>query len=133
MNQGKVEQISAPYELHTRPQSLFVAQFIGRNTIIPGTVKGIAGQQAVLDTPFGGLAGAAPSQPATRGAKASLVLPAEAIDILAAGACVISGTIARVQQVGHLVQMSVTLPNGETINVEGHAGRGKPTKEKESG
>ncbi len=31
MNHGKVEQISAPYEFYTRPQSLFVAQFIGRN------------------------------------------------------------------------------------------------------
>ena len=33
MNAGRVEQISAPYELYTRPKTLFVAKFIGRNAL----------------------------------------------------------------------------------------------------
>jgi ABC-type Fe3+/spermidine/putrescine transport system ATPase subunit len=39
MNEGRIEQVSAPYELYTRPATLFTAQFIGRNTIFPGTVS----------------------------------------------------------------------------------------------
>ncbi len=31
MNQGRVEQISPPHQLYTRPNTPFVAQFIGRN------------------------------------------------------------------------------------------------------
>ena len=38
MNAGRIEQISAPYELYTRPKTLFVAKFIGRNALIPGRV-----------------------------------------------------------------------------------------------
>ncbi len=132
MNQGKVEQISPPYELYTRPRSLFVAQFIGRNTLVPGTVRSMSGNLATVDTAFGPLSGLAPAAAASPGAKANLVLPAEAIDVLPAsapqgeleaayGSCVIPVSITRLQQVGHLVQMAVALPNGEQIGIEGHA------------
>ncbi len=129
MNQGRIEQISAPYELYTRPQSLFVAQFIGRNTLIAGTVRSSADGLAAVDTPFGTLSGTAPS-PLADGRKASLVLPAEAIDVIPASAadthkaysgCVIPVSITRLQQIGHLVQMNVSLPNGDSIGLEGHA------------
>ena len=76
MNQGRIEQVSAPYELYTRPQSLFVAQFIGRNTLIPGTVKGSNGTSITLDTPYGALIGSSRSGAAAN-VKANLVLPAE--------------------------------------------------------
>ena len=36
MNQGRIEQVSAPYDLYTKPATLFTAQFIGRNTIFAG-------------------------------------------------------------------------------------------------
>jgi putative spermidine/putrescine transport system ATP-binding protein/spermidine/putrescine transport system ATP-binding protein len=128
MNQGRIEQISAPYELYTRPKSLFVAQFIGRNTLIAGNVKSAADGIASVDTPFGPLSGTAP-KPLANGSKASLVLPAESIDVVSAqgetdkvySGCVIPVSITRLQQVGHLVQMSVSLPNGESIGLEGHA------------
>jgi putative spermidine/putrescine transport system ATP-binding protein/spermidine/putrescine transport system ATP-binding protein len=132
MNQGRIEQISAPYELYTRPKSLFVAQFIGRNTLIPGTIRAMSNAIATVDTAFGQLSGLAPAATGSPGAKSSLVLPAEAIDVLPAqmprgeveavyGACVIPVAISRLQQVGHLVQMAVSLPNGDQIGIEGHA------------
>ena len=132
MNQGRIEQISPPYELYTRPKSLFVAQFIGRNTLIPGTIRGMSGALANVDTPFGPLSGVAPSAAGAASAKCSLVLPAESIDVVPAltpraeleaayGNCVIPVAISRLQQVGHLVQMVVNLPNGDQINIEGHA------------
>ena len=39
MNAGRIEQISPPRELYTRPSSQFVARFIGSNTILPGTAE----------------------------------------------------------------------------------------------
>ena len=132
MNQGRIEQISPPYELYTRPQSLFVAQFIGRNTIIPGTVKSSSASETVLDTVFGTLSGSVVAKTAAAGAKASLILPAESVDVIPIstpaaeiastyGNCTIEAGITRLQQIGHLVQMAVTLPNGESIGIEGHA------------
>ena len=131
MNQGKVEQISPPYELYTRPQSLFVAQFIGRNTLIPGTVRETTAGEVTVDTAFGAIAGAAGSTDLKSGSRASLVLPAEAVDIVAAGipeaelratygSCAIPVSISGLQQIGHLVQMAVTLPNGQAMAIEGH-------------
>jgi len=131
MNQGKVEQISPPYELYTRPESLFVAQFIGRNTLLPGTVKQAGAHETSVETAFGILAGS-PSEEVKSGDKVSLVLPAEAMDIAPAtmaeaqlrddyGACFIPVTITALQQTGHLVYMSVELPNGQTMAIEGHA------------
>jgi iron(III) transport system ATP-binding protein len=37
MNQGAVEQIDAPYALYNRPQTRFVATFIGRTNLLPAT------------------------------------------------------------------------------------------------
>ena len=131
MNQGRIEQVSAPYELYTRPQSLFVAQFIGRNTLIPGTVKCSDGTSITLDTPYGTLIGSSRSGAAAH-EKANLVLPAESVDLLPAntpkaelaksyGTCTIPVTVGGIQQIGHIVQMDVLLGEGRTIGLEGHA------------
>ena len=57
MNAGRIEQISAPYELYTRPRSQFVAKFIGRNALINGKVISADTNGCLLDTAFGELAG----------------------------------------------------------------------------
>ena len=38
MHQGRIEQIGTPEEIYERPRSRFVATFIGRANLIPGTV-----------------------------------------------------------------------------------------------
>ena len=131
MNQGKIEQISPPYELYTKPKSLFVAQFIGRNTLIPGTVRASDGDSVTIDTPYGMLMGSAQAG-ASSGSKANLILPAESIDLLPAntskaeltknyGTCTISVTVQRIQKIGHIVQMDVSLGEGRSVGLEGHA------------
>lgn len=131
MNLGRIEQVSAPYELYTRPKSLFVAQFIGRNTLIPGTVHASDGTSVTVETPYGALVGSSQSGVAA-GARANLVLPAESIDLLPAsiakaeltktyGTCSIPVKVVRIQQIGHIVQMEVQLGEERTIGLEGHA------------
>ena len=131
MNQGRIEQVSPPYELYTRPKSLFVAQFIGRNTLIPGTVKLTSGDIVTLDTPYGALIGASQNAMAV-GSKANLVLPAEAVDLLPAnttkaeisknyGGGSVAVKVQRIQKIGHIVQMDVQLGEGRSMGLEGHA------------
>ena len=132
MNAGRIEQISAPYELYTRPKTLFVARFIGRNAIIPGTVKAIEGNTVRLDTPFGILSGTSGGSGPAIGAAASLAVSAEAIDVHPSsadpetfvatyGANPIKGKLDAIQQVGHILQLSIVMGSGEPIIVEGHA------------
>jgi ABC-type Fe3+/spermidine/putrescine transport system ATPase subunit len=131
MNQGRVEQISSPYELYTRPKTPFVAQFIGRNTIFAGTMERVAGEEAVISTEFGRFAGS-PNGTLGAGDSARIVVPSEAFDVHAAsdtsrealeggyGGNIVAATVEQRDVVGHLVQLGVTLASGRAVTLEGH-------------
>jgi ABC-type Fe3+/spermidine/putrescine transport system ATPase subunit len=117
MNAGRIEQVSSPYELYTRPKTLFAAKFIGRNALIPGCVSAELRGGIMLDTAFGPLVSSACGQRVAVGDAASLAVPAEAIDVLPLstpldelietyGGNPIKGRIESLQQVGHIVQIS---------------------------
>lgn len=48
LNQGKIEQTAPPEELYRRPQSAFVATFVGKAAIVSGTIEG-----SEIRTPLG--------------------------------------------------------------------------------
>ena len=137
MNQGRVEQISPPHQLYTRPNTPFVAQFIGRNTIFSGEVKGVVGETAIVDTVAGKLSGHAG---ATLGNKAhvNLVVPAEAIEVHPARNAardrivaefdgnLIDARVTRFEVVGHISQLAAALPDGRTVALEAHINKYRP-------
>ena len=53
MNEGRVVQIGAPKEIYSAPSNRFVAEFVGTNNIIEGTVKRRSGDVVEVDTPVG--------------------------------------------------------------------------------
>jgi iron(III) transport system ATP-binding protein len=55
MREGRVLQIGAPRDLYERPATRFVADFVGTNNLIPGTVKGQDGAVLLVDTALGPL------------------------------------------------------------------------------
>jgi ABC-type Fe3+/spermidine/putrescine transport system ATPase subunit len=131
MNQGRVEQISAPAELYTRPNTPFVAQFIGRNTIFDGTVVGEAESAVRVETQFGQFVGR-PNKSPSVGRAAKIVIPSESLEIHPSGTVsrdqiaaeysgnVLNGVMERADVIGHLVQMSITLVGGSSVVLEGH-------------
>ncbi len=132
MNEGRIEQISAPYELYTRPRTLFVAKFIGRNALIEGRVASADAVGVTLETAYGPLNGAVHGGEARVGEAASLAVPAEAIDVLPAasareGVAAIYGgpplraTVEAVSQVGHIVQIMAGIGAAAPILIEAHA------------
>lgn len=137
MNQGRVEQISPPHQLYTRPNTPFVAQFIGRNTIFAGNVKGIADGTATVETPAGMLSGQVNAAIADN-AKVNVVIPAEAIEVHPAqgsdrsrigadfGGNLIDAKITRFDVVGHVSQLGAALPDGRTISLEAHIEKYRP-------
>ena len=136
MNQGRVEQISPPHQLYTRPNTPFVAQFIGRNTIFAGELKGGQGDTAKVETQAGVLSGRVSTSLAGRG-RVNLVVPAEAIEVHRAagdrqeiasrfGGNLIDARITRFDVVGHVSQLGAILSDGRTISLEAHVDKYRP-------
>ncbi|WP_062211636.1 ABC transporter ATP-binding protein [Aureimonas sp. AU12] len=128
MSNGKVEQISNPRELYTRPQTPFVAGFIGANTIFEGTVAlPTTAGSARLDTPFGPMEGVDPREVAT-GGKAIIAIPSDALDVHPAGWRAmahnrVEGTVLSREIVGHVGTLRVALPGRKPVQVESHVDR----------
>jgi len=59
-NDGKIQQLAPPDELYESPQNSFVAQFIGENNTLEGTVKEIKNGLALVQLDDGGLIDAKP-------------------------------------------------------------------------
>jgi spermidine/putrescine transport system ATP-binding protein len=49
MHQGKALQVGSPTEIYERPNSRFVADFIGETNFLPGTFVGGEGHRATVD------------------------------------------------------------------------------------
>ena len=128
MNRGRAEQVSTPHELYTRPQCEFVARFIGRNTILTGTLQGHAGGIAGVATAsgllHGRLNGAAPGE----GAPAVLSIPSEAVDVADAADPPdhrerLPGRLVSRLLIGTAVQLTVVLEGGQEVSVESHVSK----------
>jgi ABC-type Fe3+/spermidine/putrescine transport system ATPase subunit len=125
MNLGRVEQISSPIELYTRPKTPFVAQFIGRNTIFEGR---IGAALDTIDTEYGAFVGT-PQAGLAKGQPAKIAIPTEALDVfpraradLAAlyGGNVVPGLCERRETIGPIVQFGIRLKGDRQVFVEGH-------------
>ena len=129
MNSGRVEQISDPFELYTRPQSGFVARFIGRNKIVSGRLGDAAGWRARVQTSAGLLTGVPAFEPgeARKGAEAMVITPSEYVDLMPQGSDrggaeinTITGTVQSVDQVGQVVYVSLRVNDELEVRLETH-------------
>lgn len=137
MNQGRVEQISPPHQLYTRPNTAFVAQFIGNNTIFHGEVDRASGERALVQTAVGQLSGRANGTFNGR-ARVNVVIPAEAIEVHPAarvdrdriaanyGGNVVGANVTRFDVVGHVSHLTAALPDGRTVSLEAHVDKYQP-------
>ncbi len=131
MNRGRAEQISAPHDLYTRPQCEFVARFIGRNTLLTGTLRGYADGIAAVATAAGLLHGRSNGILAAEGAAAVLSIPSEAVDLVDAATPPdyrdrLPGRLVSRLLIGTAVQLNVALDDGQEITVESHASKYPP-------
>ncbi|HLJ64121.1 MAG TPA: ABC transporter ATP-binding protein [Stellaceae bacterium] len=131
MNRGRVEQISRPYELYTRPRTGFVARFIGRNTILPGRLKETSGEIAGVETALGTFQGSLHGARLGAGASVELVIPSEALDVdlgendqrARYGGNWLAGEVTSREVVGHTVYFAIRLADGSVLSVESHVGK----------
>ena len=131
MNQGRIEQISNPADIYTRPQTPFVARFIGRNMVFSGTLAAVSGTFGRATTEFGDLTGVTGGTLGL-GAAVQIVIPSEALDVHPAADVaqdalvrtyqgnVLKGNVERRDIVGHVAHVSIRLAGGRSVLLEGH-------------
>ena len=113
-NQGRILQIGAPKDLYERPASRFVADFIGINNMIDGTVGAVDAERGALrvDTPLGALAAFA-NGPLAPGERCVVCIRPENVAIDDAGDSpernVVDGTIAFAAYLGSTLRYDVDL------------------------
>jgi putative spermidine/putrescine transport system ATP-binding protein len=59
-NDGRIQQLAPPADLYERPGNSFVAQFIGENNKLPGTIEELSGDRALVRLATGELIDATP-------------------------------------------------------------------------
>jgi spermidine/putrescine ABC transporter ATP-binding subunit len=109
-NHGRIEQIGTPEELYDRPQTRFVAGFIGDTNFIEGRVVASAGNACEVET-AGGRVRAGLRQPIAAGAKVVVAVRPERV-MLAPGGEGLAGTVTDTIFLGTARKYVVQLADG---------------------
>jgi iron(III) transport system ATP-binding protein len=131
INNGKVEQIGTPSDVYRRPQTRFVADFIGRANFVEGTVRGRRDGQLVVEALGTTLTAPTPTGSHAPGEKVTLVMRPEMAEIDSPLAQV-EGTVRRAAYLGNVIDYDVEIggqvltlvdhdPRRVTVHPEGHS------------
>ena len=124
MNRGIVEQVAVPVEVYERPETTFVAGFIGVSNLMPGVVRSLSGDRAEVELEAGVTVSAGANGLAT-GERCHAVVRPEKLDVQPKGqASAISGAAQSVDGVvvssvylGTATQLVVELSDGARMTV----------------
>lgn len=127
MEAGRIRQIGTPGDLYERPASLFVADFIGTNNFLTGTVAEVSGGFARVSTTSGPVRGTARGD-LRRGATAAAAVRPENIVLVEAGAQAgggaldnrVRGRVVLFQFMGSILRYEVETAGGVLVKVDIH-------------
>jgi len=128
MNQGRIEQIGPPAELYERPQTAFVAGFLGVSNLVDATVEDGAGTVRLSDgstaqVPADSLDGAPHS--VRIGVRPEKVRVLPAAETPEPGENRLAGTVRDVSYIGVSTQYVIDTPTGdELVAIAQNTGRG---------
>ena len=80
-NDGVIQQLAPPDDLYERPENAFVAQFIGENNTLMGTIKGINGESCTVEVDDGGMVQAKSVNIGEVGSRTILSLRPERVEV----------------------------------------------------
>ncbi|MEM7440134.1 MAG: ABC transporter ATP-binding protein [Pseudomonadota bacterium] len=114
MSKGEIAQIGTPREVYRAPRTRFVAEFVGRNNILPGTVTASDGGIVSVETALGtfGVSGTAPI-----GAEASVVVAGDAMQV-GPGPNSIDATVISEEFIGSIVTAYLEADDGTELKVQ---------------
>ncbi len=111
-NDGIIQQLAPPEELYELPENAFVAQFIGENNRLVGTVKDFEGKNAIVDMGDGNTIKALAVNVRSPGEKSTLSLRPERVFVRPEpGSCpnIFDATVQELIYLGDHVRTRVTL------------------------
>ncbi|TVQ51394.1 MAG: ABC transporter ATP-binding protein [Phycisphaerales bacterium] len=117
MRLGKAMQVGEARELYERPNSRFVADFLGETNFISGTIESAEGNRATLDTPAGGLLSTVHHDDLPDGGNVTCSIRPEALKVVDQPAKQNNLTGKRVQTIylGEVAQHLVELEDGTVV------------------
>ena len=132
-NDGVVQQLATPSELYEKPENAFVASFIGENNRLNGTVSSVEGSVCVVDLDGGGTVRAAKVNVDGVGARASLSIRPERIELAPESGSMANEFRGRIEDLIYLgdhirVRMSVAGTDEFIVKVRNTASRGNLKK-----
>ena len=83
MGNGEIAQVGTPKDIYRSPQNQFVAEFVGRNNILTGTVSGITKSSANIETGSGIFSVMLEKDSLIKGQQASFVISADLVHLSA--------------------------------------------------
>jgi putative spermidine/putrescine transport system ATP-binding protein len=105
-NDGRIQQLASPSDLYERPDNSFVAQFIGENNRLEGTVEEIRDGRALVRLNTGELIDATPVNVSAKGQKTLVSIRPERVefkpDLLPPDAHMIEAEVVEVIYMGDL-------------------------------
>ncbi len=79
-NDGRIQQLAPPADLYERPDNSFVAQFIGENNKLPGTIEDLSGDRALVRLATGEVIDATPVNVREKGQKTLVSIRPERVE-----------------------------------------------------
>ncbi|MFQ6095187.1 MAG: ABC transporter ATP-binding protein [Candidatus Bathyarchaeia archaeon] len=118
LRNGRIEQIGAPYEVYSRPQSIFVASFVGGANFIEGNVAEVDDSGSLIEI-RGGLHIRVSDSSKSVGERVVVAVRLEDVSVgttQTAGSNNLSGVIESAMFIGGSMQYGIRLENGATIH-----------------
>jgi ABC-type Fe3+/spermidine/putrescine transport system ATPase subunit len=118
MRKGKILQVGTPQELYMKPQSIFVAYFIGESNFLEGYVTAKTAEGNIIIELREGTKMEALNEGFTEGNQVVLSMRPETLIVergLQDGQNVLSGTVERITFEGSSVRYEIRLPNDQIV------------------
>ena len=121
MGDGEIAQIGTPKDIYRAPENRFVAEFVGRNNILGGTVGDRADGAARIDTPSGAFTVPMNQVALRQGQEAHFVISADLVHIAREKPATGNAAQCRLiseEFVGSMVTLFLEDPTGQEFKVQ---------------
>jgi ABC-type Fe3+/spermidine/putrescine transport system ATPase subunit len=121
MNEGIIEQIGTPQDIYIRPETFFVATFVGDNFVLRGEIESTNNTVVTLGTRLGSFRVDTTRKPPERGGNVGFSVRADLIQIQGDGQKMdneLLGVVEFVEYVGYVVKIRTRLESGREVIVK---------------
>jgi putative spermidine/putrescine transport system ATP-binding protein len=129
-NDGRIQQLAAPADLYERPTNSFVAQFIGANNRLPGTVVELSQTRALVRLQTGELIDTTPVNVTAAGQKTLVSIRPERVEfkpeLMPPGIHTIEAEVLQVIYMGDILQGCLKVAGSDDFIIKMRNTLGQP-------